>query len=293
MKRVFADCHPVINLAYFTAVLVFAMWFMHPAALILSLICAAVNVRLLCRQGGKWLFLLPMLLLAAILNPLFNHEGMTILIYLPDGNPLTKEAILYGCAAAVMLGAVILWFASVNAVLTSDKLIYLFGRIVPGFSLLLSMILRFVPRFRQQLSRMRQAAVCMGEEAQAGNLLTRAKRGMTMLSGLATWSLETAVATADSMKSRGYGLPGRSSFAVYRMTKRDICLLVWIVFCTANVVFSHLRGGFAWKYYPRISTTIGNAATVWGLAAYAGLCLTPLAVEIWEAAQWRISKSGI
>ena len=293
MKRAFADCHPIINLAYFTTVLVFAMWFMHPAALLLSLLCAIINARLLCRQGGKWRFLLPMLLLAAILNPLFNHEGMTILTYLPDGNPLTMEAILYGFAAAVMLGAVILWFASVNAVLTADKLIYLFGRIVPGFSLLLSMILRFVPRFRQQLFRMRRASACMGQDVQDGSILTRAKRGMTMLSGLATWSLETAAATADSMKSRGYGLPGRSSFAVYRMTKRDIYLLVWVVFCTANVIASYLCGGFAWRYYPRISTTIGNTVTIWGIAAYAGVSLTPLIVEIWEAAQWRISKSGI
>ena len=43
-------------------------------------------------------------LLAAVVNPAFVHQGVTILTYLPSGNPLTLESILYGLAAA--LGAV-------------------------------------------------------------------------------------------------------------------------------------------------------------------------------------------
>ena len=37
--------------------------------------------------------LLPMLLLAAVVNPAFNHEGATLLTYLPSGNPLTLESM--------------------------------------------------------------------------------------------------------------------------------------------------------------------------------------------------------
>ncbi len=61
--------------------------------------------------------------LAALVNPAFNHEGATILTYLPSGNPLTLESMLYGAAAAVMLASVVLWFSSFNEVITSDKFV--------------------------------------------------------------------------------------------------------------------------------------------------------------------------
>lgn len=73
------------------------------------------------------------------MNLAFNHQGATILAYLPSGNPLTLESIAYGFAAAAMLAAVVLWFSCWNTVMTSDKLMHLFGRVVPALSLLLSM----------------------------------------------------------------------------------------------------------------------------------------------------------
>jgi energy-coupling factor transport system permease protein len=39
----------------------------------------------------------------AWLNPLFNHAGVTLLFYLPGGNPVTLESMVYGLAAATML----------------------------------------------------------------------------------------------------------------------------------------------------------------------------------------------
>ena len=65
-------------------------------------------------------------------NLAFNHEGATILAYLPSGNPLTLESIVYGLSAAVMMASVILWFSCYNAVMTSDKFAYLFGRVIPA-----------------------------------------------------------------------------------------------------------------------------------------------------------------
>ena len=98
--------------------------------------------------------------LAALVNPAFNHEGATILTYLPSGNPLTMESMFYGVAAAVMLASVVLWFSSYNEVMTSDKFVYLFGRIIPALSLVLSMALRFIPKFKgADAGRLRGAGV--------------------------------------------------------------------------------------------------------------------------------------
>ena len=127
-RDAFDRCHPAINFLYFALVLVFTMVFLHPVSLGISLGTAlAYAVRLKGGQAmkGGMKILVPMMLLAAILNPAFNHEGVTILTYLPSGNPLTLESILRGLAAAVMLAAGITWFQCYSAVLTSDKFVYL------------------------------------------------------------------------------------------------------------------------------------------------------------------------
>ncbi len=50
---------------------------------------------------------------------------------------------------------VIQWFSCYNKVMTSDKFIYLFGRLIPALSLILSMALRFVPGLTGQLKVIR------------------------------------------------------------------------------------------------------------------------------------------
>lgn len=98
------------------------------------------------------IFAVPVLFLTMIINPLSNHRGVTVLFYLND-NAITLEAILYGLASAAMLVSVVMWFSCFNKIMTSDKIIYLFGRMIPVIALLLSMCFRFIPllkaRFRE------------------------------------------------------------------------------------------------------------------------------------------------
>ena len=161
----FLACHPAVNLLYFVLVLTFSMFFLHPLCLAVSL-CAALwcaaqlNGGTAVRRTARWLA--PSALLATLVNLAFNHQGATILAYLPSGNPLTLESIAYGFAAAAMLAAVVLWFSCWNTVMTSDKLMHLFGRVVPALSLLLSMTLRFVPRFQAKLREVTAARRGMG-----------------------------------------------------------------------------------------------------------------------------------
>lgn len=121
------------------------MLYMHPVLLIISLTAAAGYVCILkgARHFGKTLiYLVPFLVFMSVLNALFNHAGVTPLFYLSNGNAVTKEALTFGFYASVMFSAVILWFECFNVVMTSDKLLCLFGRLSPSVSLLLSMALR-------------------------------------------------------------------------------------------------------------------------------------------------------
>lgn len=286
----FSSFHPIINFLYFALVLLFTMFLMHPVSLAISLGCAMTYaVSLNGRKAVRFslIAVLPMMMLTAAVNVLFSHEGATILTYLPSGNPLTLESIVYGVASSVMLASVLMWFSCYTQVMTSDKFVYLFGRIIPALSLVLSMTLRFVPKFKAQAKVVAQAQACVGRSVSQGSLWQRAKHGITIMSILVTWSLENAIETADSMKSRGYGLKGRTAFSIYRFDDRDRYALLWLLFCGSFIVSGWMAGSLQWRYYPTID---GDLAISFQLV-YLALCVTPVIVNGWEARTWKRLKS--
>ncbi len=292
----FKTYHPIVNFIYFVAVIGFSGFLMHPVCLLVSFVCGFIYSGIL--KGKKALktsavYMLMLMLAAALINPAFNHEGVTIIEYLPSGNPLTLESIIYGFSAAVMLVSVISWFSCYNEVMTSDKFIYLFGKIIPSLSLILSMTLRFVPKFSAQLKVVANAQKCLGRDVSDGSLVKRAKYGLSVLSIMLTWALENSVETADSMKSRGYGIPGRTAFSIFTFDKRDMSALICIVFLVIYVLAGSMSGEIAYRYFP---TMKGAGVTLFGMsvfAAYTGLCMLPVIIELWEVRKWKSIKSKI
>lgn len=294
--NVFLSYHPAVNFVFFAFVLLFSMFLLHPVCLGITLVCSIVYAIVLNgRRAARFQLtvLLPLLIAAAVMNPAFNHEGITILGYLPSGNPLTLESIAYGLAAAVMLAAVLCWFTCYNAVMTSDKFIYLFGAVIPSLSLILSMALRFVPRFGQQAKIIASAQKCVGRDVSNGSLWQRARRGMTILSGLVSWALENAIDTADSMKSRGYGLPGRTAYSNFTFDRRDGLVLGCIVFLGGYVLAGSLLGGLAFRYFPSMKGGGLTPYTLSVFAAYFALCSLPVGLEVRERRKWRAIESNM
>nr|WP_317324123.1 energy-coupling factor transporter transmembrane component T [uncultured Flavonifractor sp.] len=280
-----------MNFLYFGLVIAFTMFLMHPVSLAISLVSALVYaVYLNGRRAvrASLLYLLPMMAVAALVNPAFNHKGATILTYLPSGNPLTLESILYGVAAAAMLAAVITWFSCYTAVMTSDKFVYLFGRIIPALSLVLSMALRFVPKFKAQFQTVSEAQRCVGRDVSNGGVIQRLRNGITILSIMVTWSLENAIETADSMKSRGYGLPGRTAFSIYRFDSRDRAALVWLLYCGFFLFCGGMAKGFYWRYYPTAKGVPLTPLTVSLQLVYLALCLTPVILNMRADWAWHV-----
>lgn len=292
----FKSYHPSINFLYFTAVIGFGMFLLHPVCLLISMVCSFAYAILLNGKKAvrmQLFLLLPLMICAGLLNPAFNHEGVTILTYLPSGNPLTLESILFGIAAALMLATVISWFSCYNKIMTSDKFIYLFGKVIPSLSLVLSMTLRFVPRFTAQLKVVTNAQRCIGRDASTGSLPTRMKNAVIILSIMVTWALENAVETADSMKSRGYGLPGRSAFSIYRFDTRDRNTLTCLLLLIGYLLLGVFTGQTYFRYFPSMKSTEVNPYTITVFGAYILLCSMPLWMELWEAKKWNAMKSGL
>ncbi|AWV31840.1 MULTISPECIES: energy-coupling factor transporter transmembrane component T [Paenibacillus] len=294
MKDSFSTFHPFVNFLYFVVVLLFSMVFMHPIFQVIALISAvAYSTMLKGKKGIRFnlLYMIPFLLFMAVMNPVFNHQGVTILFYLNNGNPITKESILYGVAAACMFVTVIIWFSCYNVVMTSDKFIYIFGKILPALSLIFSMVLRFVPRYLAQIKVISNAQKCIGRDVSQGNLLARARNGITILSIMTTWALENAIETADSMRSRGYGLPGRTSFSIFRLDARDKVVLLIMTGLIALVAVGAVMGENTMRFYPSIKASAITPFSILIYIAYFALCMIPVLINMVEAMKWKSIES--
>ena len=292
----FSGYHPAVNFLYFALVLAFSMCWMDPASLATALVCSlAYGLRLKGARelGRRARAMLPLACMVALINPLFNHAGDTPLTRLPSGAPLTLESVLYGLAAAAMLWAVMSWFFCYTAVMSADRFTYLFGRAAPTLCLVLSMTLGLIPRLRLRFREVVQAQKSVGRDVSSGPLLRRLQNAVTIVSILITWSLESAMETADSMRSRGYGLPGRTAFAVYSLERRDALTLGWLSGCGLLLCWGWARGVFAWQYFPSLRFSAMGPVELALRGGYLALCLTPLILDWKEELIWRRSRCAM
>ena len=292
MTTSFETYHPFVLFTFFVSAIGIGMFIMHPVFLVIT-ICAAMSVNFAFRRGRfirDWKLYVPLFFIMAIINPLISHNGKLVLFYL-NGNAVTVEAICYGVAMATMLTAVMLWFSSYNEVMTSDKFLYLFGKISPVLALTLSITMRLVPRFQQQLARIAKAQKTMGMDYTTGSLIHRAKCTMRIISILITWALENAIDTADSMKARGYGVGKRTSFSLFLFERRDGILLAVMGLLVALILTASVLGYATFYYYPTFTAIDWGWKSILVYAIYSVLLLIPIVIEIKGALKWRYLKS--
>ena len=289
----FSGFHPLVNFIFFVAALGLTMFIQQPVYLLISMISGCAY--LLYLQGKKGFlrqvgYLVPILVMMAIMNPMFNHEGVTILWYLPNDNPITMEAICFGLASAVMMGASIVWFNCCNTVFTSDKIIYLFGRVIPALSLMISMTLRFVPRFKNFLQSVLRTQQAMHKPE---NTKEKLQQALAAFSATVSWAMEQSIVSADSMKSRGYGGLGRTAFSIYIFEKRDGITIACLVLLSTGAALPHILGLMGWTYYPSLSGTLLGPVQILAYLCYGGMCNLPLMINLMEDRKWNALRSKI
>lgn len=290
--KAFETYHPIVLFTFFITVISLSMFFMHPVYLTITLFLAiSLNVALRRQHFFKdWKLYVPLFFLMAIINPLISHNGQLVLFYV-NQNAITVEAILYGVAMSTMIVAVMLWFSCYNEVMTSDKFIYLFGKVSPALSLTLSIALRLVPRFKEQLMQISRAQKTIGMDYSNGSIWHRIKCTIRILSILITWALDNAIETADSMKARGYGVKKRTAFSLFIWEPRDSIIVTSIGLLFITNVGAYLNGTTTFYFYPTFSTIQWNISSILFYSSYFGLLSVPLAIEIKEALKWQYLKS--
>lgn len=267
--RAFEKMHPVPCFLYFLTVIGFTIFSRDPVILAESLI-GAVTAAVLSEKSGALPFLAVTAAAVTLTNPLFSHNGVTVLFFVGD-LAVTLEALVYGLAFSAMLCAAVIWGAVSARFLTSDKYIWLFGRLLPSVGLVLSCAIRFVPLFvgRTRDFIKSRKAVTIREIAAA-------------FSASLSYSAEEAMTTADSMRSRGYGTAKRTFFSSYRMTGGDIRALVTVLLCGAACIMLSIYGAGRFYYYPAISAPKFDAANVVLYIFFGILCALPTALIVHE-----------
>lgn len=288
----FETFHPIVLFIFFAATIGLSMFYMHPVYLIIT-IFLAISLNIALRRGRflkDWKLYVPLFFIMAIINPLISHNGKLVLFYV-NSNAVTVEAIMYGIAIATMIVAIILWFSCYNEVITTDKFIYLFGKISPVFSLTLAIALRLVPRFQQQLMKIANAQKVIGMDYRSGSIIHRIQCTLRILSILITWALDNAIETADSMKARGYGVAKRTSFSLFIFERRDGLVLGCIIALFITNLCASAFGVTTYYFYPTFSGVQWDFLSVLFYSSYFLLLSIPLIIEIKGGIQWRLLKS--
>lgn len=278
----FDSYHPTINFIFFAAAIGFTVAFDHPVFVAVSYIASfAYSVKLNKIRGLIFdLCLIPLIVLYAGFYSYYNHFGVTPLRQNFIGNSITMEALVYGLILGMTIAALIMWLGCLFAVFSSDKVVYLFGRVSPKLSLFLSIILRSVPRIKERARRINVSQKGIGRGVGDGNIFRRFVNVLRLLSILITWTLENFVESARSMKCRGYSLKGRTAFSIYRFDNRDRGFVVGVCACLTLIVMAIMLDQ-TWIYYdPEIIMNRITAASYVFYAAYAVLLLMPMGLQI-------------
>ncbi len=286
----FDSYHPAINAIFFVLVLAAALCFNQPVFLAISYLCPFVYAIKLNGKKAVWFnfLLVPLIARYAIFYASYRHFGVTSIAVNSIGNQITLEALVFGFVQGVIAASVLMWFSCVHAVVSTDKIIYLTGRIAPKGSLFLSMCLRMVPRIRKRFAMVHTAQQCIGKGIYQGTIWQRICNFFRVASIVLTWTLENFVQTADSMKSRGYTLKGRTAFSIYRFDGRDRSFVITIFFCATSMLMAVLFDQTRILYNPEILLNRITSISCLFYLGYAFLCFLPMLLQI--AGEYRLKK---
>lgn len=292
MRR-FEDLNPVVSFLILLSCAGISMFCFDPVMLVISLFGAAALWILRNGTGGIKLniAMLLLFLLVPAINALTVHRGNTIL-FIMNNKPITLESLLYGVMTAAMLVGAFLWFRSFSQIMTSDRLLHVFGFLSPKTALLFTMTLRFVPLYAQQAKKTEDAQRAVGIYNE-NTAIDTVKGKMRIFSTLTTWALENGVITADSMACRGSGTARRTSFSRYKWRKSDIKALIITVLCTAYCIYAITSKNTGFEFYPVISPPPRGVITILAYIVFSVLAFMPAFIEAKELIKWTQLKSKI
>lgn len=285
--------HPIVGFLILVSVMLFTVFTLDPIVIGLSLISGIVYCIFLCGKSRFWRdlrFLTVIFLVLSLTNPLFSHEGESVLFFL-NGNPITLEALLYGVDLSAMTCSVIIWGKCFSKIMTSDKVILLVGALFPRISLTISIVLRNIPLFKKRWREIKEAQSTMGYYSDE-SIMTRIQGNMKAFSALLTWAIEGSIDSGASMLARGYGLGRRTRFTDRKFNAADLGMTIFV--CAIDALIIILSYGCPKvSFYPRISGIRLATPKICLYFSFSVISLMHAIIEITEKLRWKYYRSKI
>ena len=288
----FEACHPAVNFIFFTAAIYGAVSFKHPVFLTIAYVCAfAYSVKRCGRRAVIFnLCLLPLILAFALYYSSYHHFGVTVWKKNFIGNNITLESFVYGLVIGLRFATLCMWLESMFRVVSSDKVVYLFGRVSPLFSLFLTILLRLIPRIGNEARRINLAQKGIGRGSNQGSIFQRFMNCLRIFSMLITWMISALALESDSMRSRGSLLRGRTAFSIYRFDNRDRAFVIALFSCITLTAMGVILGASKMWYNPRIIWRSLNGIGIVTAIGYLALCFMPMVLELWTEYRFHAAR---
>ncbi|MBQ5781960.1 MAG: energy-coupling factor transporter transmembrane protein EcfT [Oscillospiraceae bacterium] len=279
----FDSYHPAINFIFFSSVITFSFLFTQPVFLMAGYLCAFIYSSYLGRYKALILniFVFAFIIVYALYYSSYNHFGVTNLAFNWVGNAITLESVYAGFVKGIHLATGAMWFYCTVKIVSSDKVIYLLGKIWPRLSLFVSIFLRFAPQIAVRFARINTTQTAIGRGIGQGNLLQRAKNLVRVISIVITWSLENFVDSGMSMKSRGYTLKGRTAYSLYRFDNRDRSVAITMFFCLTVTAMGIMLDQTKMQINPQIILYPITELSYVFYGVYIFYCLLPMLLQIY------------
>ena len=289
-EQVFKAVHPAAPTHYPLHTRALVLWLMaallpalltkNPVYLLLIVAATGFTYRRLVELGparegwGSFLKLgLILVALSTLFNVLFVSVGATLLISLPEyqlavgpevqrlillriGGPITLESLAYGLSTGLALMAVLVVFATFNALVDHYQLLRTMPRFLYQSAIVLSIAITFIPQMMVAQREIRQA------QALRGHRFRGVRDLLPLFITLLAEGLERSLSLAESMEARGFGnSPGTPSPAP-ALAIRGLIALALALLLTGLVA----RAYFAAMPWPGLLLALlGGGLLVWSL----------------------------
>lgn len=247
-----------VALAWSLVLLSAALAFEHPLILA-ALAAAVVGGAVLSGVGGIVLrmlrFALPFALLIALINPLVNRDGLTVIFRFGEIPPfgqvdITLESLGYGAVLGARALVVLLAAALLTATVDPDEMLRLFRRVSFRSALTAALAVRLVPVLQRDGRRLAEAGRCRAGEAPSRVAVLRA---------VATGALDRAAEVASTLEVRGYRSGVRPRTLHQPWSRHDVAFAVSAVVVAGVAVAAHVLAVAELVPYPAFETELGTA----------------------------------
>ncbi len=280
MEQGFKKYSAYVLVMYFFGMIGLSMFIRNPIYISISFI-AGFSLLLIIKPKRIVSILLSFMILFitfTLLSPLFSVLHFHSLHQIIQ-DAYTMQNMSFAFVNAGLLLSVICWCVNYQECISSDKVMFVFGKILPIFSLLITMINRLIPNYIYKYKMILQARLGIGKQS-ATKRFYKIKEGALMMSSLTSIAFEDALIQADSMKGRGWGSKKRTYFKNTRMNLEDkkLGLLIIVLLLVCIGLLLQAQTGFIMYC---------------SYSAYTLYATLPLFIIIWEEIVWNISRLKI